>query len=709
MRISKMMIFHKLLAMLAGFYNRHSGMIKTVVAVILITAAVSGMFAYSASIRKPWLGTLYSPYHINPTAYTLHFAQNWYSEGAIKLKFASVEDVRSVETESKGSPRLYVSWPPGNLIPIHVASLVTGKPPTAEGIMKFNLFNHLISALLLALGVFYLLLQTGARRITAGLLAITPAIIFLFTTATLWFMQVVYHGPQAVIPLFVLYLFLEILRRDIQKLNFLRIVNILQFLVVFAGVLTDYLFYFVVLVAFIIRLVNKEISAKPKNFIRQSLAYWSPVVLGSLVFLGQLFWLNTLPQLISRALFRTGSAGGVDFFVTRFWNNHLIIGFGQTGRVLILVSIALLAVLLAGEAINRIRKRNPADPVVNRVLSLASLALVPPILQVLVLKNWCANHLFTSLMFAIPLALIPLVLFPTLIYLYLRRSSRASERENNLPHRFPVIAAIVLLALAVGYATAEKMRMGILFKPQSTAAASAQHESLYRFVGEHTGYADVVFSPFMEARHKNKIPLILAGNNIYQLFSPHDIFYTVRHIRSKFNVCFVIDRRYEIPSWLRPLTGGSATAENEELSLYRIDGREFLERYERELPADKANAYFRQRQEYERLRNKLDADLSRHDFEGALVTLQGILVFLEKHNAIAANSRYLISEMAILNILNRREEADIRLERLRRLTIFPERHLIWGWNPDPHTLNVMRRDPTARKIMINGIDSSKKH
>lgn len=685
------MAFRKIHAILNFLDGRHSKMIKTTAGVILISTLVLVLFIHSVKIREPWMGTLYSPHHINSTAFTLLFAQNWYNEGAINLRFASVAAVNSVEKEGTDHFPFYVSWPPGHLVPVHLIALLTGNPPSPVSIMKLNLFNHLISSLLLALGTFYLLLQAGIRRNTAALLALIPPTIFLFSVGTLWFMQVVYHGPQAVIPLFVLYLFLEVLRRDIQKLNYRRIVVISQFLVVFVGVLTDYLFYFVVLVAFIIRLVNREISVKLKLFIRQSLIFWSPVILGSLLYLGQLLYLDALPQLISRGMFRAGSSGGVDFFVTKFWNNHLNISFGQIGRGLILASIALLVAFLIGTALYRICKKRPIDPIANRAISIASMALFPPLMQVFVLKNWCAGHLFTALSFAVPLAF-----FPVLVCLHLRYFRK---QGNFFSKGLPVIIALIFFALAGGYAATEKNRMTVLFTPQSTAAASARHEKIYRLIGKHTGYEDVVFSPHLEVSNANKIPLILSGKNIYKLFSVHDIFYRVRDINQEFGVCVVIDRRYEMPSWFIPLIKDATVTRDEEWELYKMDGREFLDAYKRGTHADINNAYFHERQEYERLRGKMNRHLDYHDFEGALTPLQGILRFLEKHQALAANSRYLITEMAILNILKRSEQADARLDRLRRLSILPARHPIWGWDSEPSTLKPIMRDHKAQKII----------
>lgn len=683
-------------------------------AAIILSAVVSGLFIHSVALRKPWHGTLFTPCHIHPTAKALFYSRAWLAEGAVHLKFASVQNIHSVETGNYYPNWFYVSLPPGYLVPIYLTALITGKTPSPASIMTVNLSYHLACSILLALGLFFLLLQAGIRRMTATLIAIVPSVLFLFTTGTLWYMQVVYYSNQPGVFLFVIYIFLVIIRRDIHRSFLARIVDVLQFLVIFAGVLTDYLFYLVALVAFFIRLLNREISGKPRVFLRRCLVFWSPVLLGSLLFLWQIFSLKAFPQLVSRAQVRTGRSGGVDLLISRFWNEHLALSFGKTGRVLILLSIVLAVVLFAAAVINRIRGKYSGDSVPNRILSVGFLAIFPQVLYVFALKNAHAQHSFFTLPFAVSLALFPMAIFAVLVWLYLQRlhkvysncrSSDSAIGTKRLLHRgFPFILAVFLLAVAVRYAVAEKNRMKVLFTPRSTVVESAKQERIYRFIGSHTGYDDVVFSPSMEVGYKNPVPQLLAGNNIYKLYSPHDIFYRVRYIRSAFNVCMVIDKRFAMPSWLHPLFEGAVVTGNGEVDIFRLEGRSFLERYLSTSPPTGFEDYLSEWLEFVRNRNQLGRRLSRNDFNGALDILGNMLGFLEKHDVMAFNTRYLIAEMGVLGILNRQEEAAQRLARLRHFKIVPERHLMWGWDPDPHLLTLIRLDPLVAKLMIRGRD-----
>lgn len=681
----------------------------TFAAILLIVSVTLGLFAYSVHIRRPWMGTLYSSTNINLTAHTLFFARNWYQKGALNLKFASVNTIPSIENEGSKYINLYVSWPPGHLIPIHLIARITGRAPGPRLIMKYNLLIHLITTLLLVLTVFFLLIQSGISRIASSILSIVPAMIFLLTPGPLWFMQAVYQNPQAVIPLFALYLFLEALRRAPgRSQESRRILSFLQGLVIFAGVLTAYLFYLIVLVAFIIRFFNGEIRRTPGGFTRDSLLFWSPAILGGLLFLAQLLWLDSLEQFLSRGQFRAGSAGGVDWLVSRFWNTHLLYGFGQTGRILILGSLALLGILLIYFLIHRFRSHTENETA-NRLLSLSSLAMIPPVLHVLVLKNFNASHRFSLLKFGPALSMLPFVILPFLLFSIFSKSlgnqilSKGSRSDLTVSqaaeNKFSIPIALFIFTLAMGYAISERNHMSVIFTPRSTAAVSAKHERLYRFIGGNTGYSDVIFSPFLDVNFSNKIPLLLTRHNIYRLYSPQDIFFHVRRIRRPFNVCIVLNSYESPPASVRDLIREEPSATLDGWSIHRISGKAFMDRY-RKLPnnADR-DFYQRERRVYESLRWKTAGLISRRKLEAALVPLRKILAFQKKHGGIHVYNRFLMTEMAIQNLLGRREEGIRIQKKLESLPMPRAVHPLWGWDPDPWTLSVINNEINARRIL----------
>ena len=680
----------------AGRYFTHS---LLAAALLFLTAFI--IFSHSAALRKPWLGSLYSHFHINLTAHTLFFAKNWYREGPLNLKFASIESLKSIETPDITKSPAYVSWPPGHLLPIHIIAKITRQEPSARLIMIYNLTNHFLTAVFLSLTLFFLLIQIDFKIIYSFLLSTIPIFIMLFMPGNLWYFLIVYQNPQAVLFPMVLFIFLEVIRDYRINKTFLRIIHILQFFVFFYGALTAYIFYMLAFVVYLKRILNNEIGKKNILFLKNSLKFWAPALVGAALFLLQLVYLNGFKQFISRGLQRSGSAGGVDFFVGRFWNLHIIRAFGPAGKYLILFSLLFVTGFLLHALINNSRQI-PNSEKNKKVLSLAAVTLFPCFIHIFLLRDFTYHHGFTALKFSIPLAVLPFVLIPVSIYLYLQPVLRkyvdfsdtgSKPGRNTLKTVMTSTFVMLLLFSSLLYTLSEYRNSSRFFNEKNTARVYKEKIRPYVFIGRNTGYRDIVFSPGIEVNRVNKVPLIHTMNMIYKIYSIHDIYNKVKTIKAGYVVNIFLNKSDKHAPYIRFLTAKARQVrQSGDWQLLKIDKNSFLSSYKTFRKKMNRRKYTRQRGEMEKAKRGLKSALQGGNYTEALRHNEQVTRFIEQFAASPYNPKYYLMKVALLHKLGQHEDAKMLMDELEKKKFLYQEEPMWGWDPEPYTTNLLLSD-----------------
>jgi len=387
--------------------------------VALLTAVTLSVFAYTVEIRRPYFGDLSEDPHGHQwlTASTLIWAKNWYREGAFHLKFALLDNPKSIEFPTLASRAPYVSYPPGSTLPIHLLATLRGREPTPGLVMGYNLLNHLMIAWLLAVTVYVVLVYSGFAPIDAALFAVIPPLIELLSPGPIYFHQAVYAMDTAVLMPFALALFLEVAREKITHRRLALAVDILQGIVFFFGYLTDWLFVLVGVTFFVKRLATGEISPRAgwRPLVVRSLIFWAPAAISAALFLMQVTYLDGWSTLLDRAAERTGMQSEKNLqsfgqFADDYFGKLLPLGYGSLVSWLLLGSLAVLGGMAAWLLVRRVR-RQPVPTHLGRLLWALALVNVPCFAHMLLLWQH-SGHPFSSVKFALPLALGPLVLLP---------------------------------------------------------------------------------------------------------------------------------------------------------------------------------------------------------------------------------------------------------------------------------------------------------
>jgi hypothetical protein len=435
----------------------------------------------------------------------LLFARNWYREGAFHLRFGMYIAPASIELTAPGAREPYCSYPPGAVFPIYLLSKLRGHEPTLCLLMKYTLLTHLLVALMLSWTTFALLRQLRYARPDALILSAIPIVIELLTPAPLFQFQMRYLPDHAVIPMLVLYIFLEVLQDSVTDRRLRHALGLLQAGAAFAGILTDYLFGLVALCVYAKRFACGTLGKRPSIIALRSTIFWSPVALGILAFLLQLYLLVGGFEEVSykSQLWGASFTSGLPLFSLKnyFWKVHMVRAYGHLGIALLWLSLLCIFASLALAGM-RLFRRKPLHRSTAPATALAFMLTLPCFLHAFLLRTHSAFplHHFSTLKFSIPLAVVPFVLVPVVIRSWFHGNPAVSVTRrvrafltNGEPPGFFIAPLLptALLALACGFVYAEYPRVQLQFRRE---VEDGQRRALAEFVDANTTWEDVVFT-----------------------------------------------------------------------------------------------------------------------------------------------------------------------------------------------------------------------
>ncbi len=519
---------------------------KTLLFVISLLLITIMLFAITVQIRKPWLGKLSRGNQQWLTGTTLIFTKNWYREGALKLRFATLEQPESIETATALQRTPWVSYPAGGVMPIFFISKIRGYEPTPSLVMKYNLMNHFFIAFFLSLIIFFFLsLQLKFSQLNSFLFAIIPIFLELFLPGPFYWHQNVFFFPQAVILPFVLVVFLEVLRLSAQKKS---TINLLQGVVIFYGFLTAWIFVFVGLILYLSRIARAEIPLnKLSEFLKKSAKFWLAPVAALSLFAFQLYVRDAFSKIWSRFIFRTalaeeGQKYTVDF-ANKFWGNYIAQAFGAPATKIIWICLLIFLALGLYIIFQGLKKKKINKDIVQTTL-LIGLLLLPCFLIVYFVKNSSAIHKWTALKFSIPFTTIPFVLIPAVLLTFLGK--------NPKKRLLTTLTALTMIILSGIYAINVYSNYLILF-PTKNPEFEQKMEAA-QFISENTSYRDIVFSPDYKIDPYPPALLSTSMKRVYKIKAISQIQELVKNVEEDYTVnFFVLDNETEVSPRLRDL------------------------------------------------------------------------------------------------------------------------------------------------------------
>ena len=359
------------------------------------------LFMYSVQLRLP-LNNKNIEYTNNwSTLSTTKFAKNWYREGAWKLRFTMFEEPRSVEFPREQDRKVYMSYPPGAVIPVHLYALLKGAELNPLDVQRINLLLQGFISIILGLYVYWLLewLALPLRWLAA---AVSSSIYILSPLGLTWHF-LGYFSDQAVLFYYALVLLLEVLR---DRKNY-PVTEVLQSVIIFGGVFTDWLMIFVCGILFVKRLALRSHKKPWEDFVQIFL----PAVLALGLFGLQLTYRHQWGTLFERFVERTGIS--TQQSTHRPMKEYLNYFVGQFECLSILLGLLVVGI---GVLILRVNKNISFKKEAELQGLHTLLIILPGLMHFLVFRQHSLAHEFSTLKFAIPLSLIPLVQAPVFLF-----------------------------------------------------------------------------------------------------------------------------------------------------------------------------------------------------------------------------------------------------------------------------------------------------
>ncbi len=581
---------------------------KLLLCLLLIASFCVLLFLNSVALRENKLHATYSQgtlrvcegckaRHESKTASTLVFVNNWWQEGAGNLRFALFKAPRSVEFSRLDQRSLYPTYPPGAMLPVYllfrtidglglVDNFAEARSKQLLALIAYNYFLHFLLATLLCFSIFLVLRQLGFDLFNAAVLACIPAVIQLHNAASIYWHHVLYTFDSAVLLPYLAFVVFEQLRLSETSRAVNTTVRVLQPLLLFYGVLTDWLFLFVAVTVFVLRLIHKDI-AQPRSagttlrFITGSCAFFAPALLA----VGMWVWQVSSFSAQNLFVVLTGSDGhtphhglGHYHYLLRSLYTWLQEGYGLTGVLLLYATFYTVL---------RARSLTTARVKFDRIVVTTYVALfVPCLLHTLFFPHHAWDHPFSVLKFSLALSASFIVL--PLLVLQLR----------GKPHRFVVaklagkfdIYAVTALSLAgmtlyVYLQIFDRHLVTHFFRPPDFA-----YVVLGDYVRNNTSYDDVLFSNSAPMPVHPPQALSMSGKVVHPSENLDQVYLQVRGIEQDFRVRF-----FHLPYQEREMEQLRRFLEQHDLrttisrrervaGFLSIDGQTFLRWYEQTVP-----------------------------------------------------------------------------------------------------------------------------
>jgi len=152
--------------------------------------------------------------------------------------------------------------------------------------------------------------------------------------------------------------------------------------------------------------------------------------------------------------------------------------------------------------------------------------------------------------------------------------------------------------------------------------------------------------------------------------------------------------------YIRSITGQAQhVLQSGDWKLLKIKKGLFLSIYRKLRKKNERKQYFQERKEFDRAKNELELALQDNNLYKALVFNDKILDFIEKNNASPYNLRFYLIKIAILNRFNNHRKARKLAERLEKEEFIYIDEPLWGWDPNPWTINMVLYDKIACQFL----------
>lgn len=496
---------------------------------VISAVIVTVLFAFSVNMRSEYTGYVSLGHHHHLTGTSVLFANNWLNDGIFADGFGMIINPKSIEFADNKERGFYDSYPSGAVFPLYALAKISGTKEISFGfVQRWNMFNQYMITLLMALIIYFSFLRAKLKPYIGFIASLVPSAVILFEPSPYYFLHSVYFADQAVLLPFVLTVFLEMLRTDAEKK---RLISVLEGIVIFFGVMTDYLFICLVLVIYAKRLLLGEITVKsPGAWFRESAAFAAPSVAAVVLFAVQLAF-NGPKRILHQFLLRTGirvddDGNWIARFPQNFWKTYIIDGYGKNADIIFKTALVITVLAVAVCIAVRLWKKR-GNKEITALLSPAAMIIFPCFMQVYLLRHHSSVHDFSALKFSLVLSA-AYSLIPAVITEAIRSAARLKRQVLTC------IAAAAFTAVCCVSVYAAHNAKAEYFFPEPNAEDAAVSE----FVNRYTDYDDVVFSDRYSIEDSDTDPpkIALSMKRVYYTETIAEAYNKVKDIGGEYTI-----------------------------------------------------------------------------------------------------------------------------------------------------------------------------
>lgn len=456
------------------------------------------------------------------TAFSAMVVNNWLIDGITHDKFVMHGDFPSIEFEKNKNRKLYLSYPPGAFVPLYLVAKIAGKEEISTGFVKrFVQFEYYLAILLLGL-LFYICLMVLKIQFRP-LVIILPIILsslWAFLPFNFYFMRNVYFADEAVVLLFIIFLIIEILLYSKQFEKWVIPLHIISAVVLIIGMLTEYLFFFIVFVTFCVRSIT-SFQNRPEKSILYNLFSETWILIVSTIIAVSLFIIQLLRipyglrWLVVTFQLRTDWSMNYDKIETLI--HHFGNGF-TVFSIPILIFVTIFCVIFPFV-------RNHYSKEKQIIISWVSIIVLSAVLHTVIFQQHSIVHEFSMLKYNLVFVFI---IFSFLCWIYL--SYKDSLGKVIKKHSAIILVSIALLivlclpGLIIYNQTFYYVRtcQGGYINDGGLCRANIP---VSKFIRDNTNYYDVIFSPDYEIRYDIHFTndLVISRKRIYKVLGLGDI------------------------------------------------------------------------------------------------------------------------------------------------------------------------------------------
>ncbi|MBI1317645.1 MAG: hypothetical protein GC168_01685 [Candidatus Hydrogenedens sp.] len=396
----------------------------------ILVLGVGLLFGISLGMRAPWLGMLpdreeYTNADI-VLAMSVRNVNEWLAdtEKPLLSRFIVYCTGPSVEVGDGMWRMREIAYFPLSWMPLYAVGRMTGSPVTVQTAQLVNMGYQFLAALGLAL-----LVATALRpawpRAAATIAGLAASSLVLFLPGPYFYYFYTYFPDMVVVPVFVWAILLELWRDDAAAKPLRRGIVAAQAVLLFAGVLSEWLFIPFTFALLLKRALLGEFGATLAGWVKGVVATLGPGAAGMAVFLLYWVWNQALYELFVKFIIHTGTndhGPSLESYVPVFWFAYVrwALGWYAPQFLWAAIGVSTAAFLAAAAA----RHRGAAiPPNLLRIIVALFLTGFPMMLYSLLLRAHEAENNYESAKFAVPAAAALTLLPAVALQLRKRRSA----------------------------------------------------------------------------------------------------------------------------------------------------------------------------------------------------------------------------------------------------------------------------------------------